>query len=328
MPSFKTYKKYSGPVFVGSQKIPIPTLARTLERQHWLTTQVETNGTYGTVVMFDGTAITAGPDQFILVYPRELANEDFNAKDDQGPLTRLLRRLEPTGGLAKDIESLWVLFAAENWYLAQDGLLRYLEAAKVRVGGRNISVRPGDVVHGAILRNTITPIQGTVPRKGKEWDKACSFGEAVHRLFSNPAGIPVQDAYGQEKLVKRYTRLRNFMDTSCTLDTYLFGQSITSATVFDIGQEMDLAMAVWYSNSVNAPAIALKKLKACAQQCTNDLESFPARLVKALGTSSYGRWNAAEKNGRYQRTRRHAMRSGLWDRSLFTGRDAIMPVSL
>jgi hypothetical protein len=327
VPRFKTYKKYSGPVFVGSRKIAVPSLARTLERQHWLTAQVETNGTYGTVVMFDGTVITAGPDQFILVYPRELANEDFNARDDQGPLTRLLRRLEPTAGLAKDIESLWSLFEAENWYVAQDGFIRYLEADKVRVGGRNVQVRQGDIVHGAVLRNTITPVQGTVPRKGPEWAKACSFGEAVHRLFSNPAGVSIQDAYGQEKLAKRYARMC-VPGSSGGLDQYLFNQSVTSATVFDIGQEMDLAMAVWYSNSVNAPAIAMKRLKECLARCKDNQKTFPAALLRALGTTRYGRWNASEKNGRYQRTRRHAMRSGLWDRSLFVGRGAIMPASL
>lgn len=328
MPQFKKYKEYSGPVFVGKQKIPVPSLARTLERQHWLTTKVETNATYGTVVMFDGTAITAGPDQFILVYPRELANEDYNAKDDQGPLTQLLRRLEPTSGLAEDIDRLWILFESENWYVSQDGKLRYLEASTVRVGSRNLRVRAGDIVHGAVLRNNITPVKGTVPRKGTYWEKACRFGEAVHRLFSNPAGIPVQDAYGQEKLVKRYSRTRNFMGSGSSLDEYIFEQSISSATVFDIGQELDLAMAVWYSNSVNAPAIAMKKIKQCAKRCQSDPRKLPKALVKALGTSTYGRWNAADKNGRYQRTRRHALQSGLWDKSLFSGRNAIMPVSL
>jgi hypothetical protein len=330
---FRRYKHYSGPVVAGEQEIPVPSGEREefcMDRQHWLTVKVETGATYGTVVMYDGTCVTAGPDQFILVYPRELANEDYNARDDQGPLTKFLRRLEPVSGLEMDIRALWELFREHNWYVSQDGVMRYYADAQVKVKARKLNVKAGDLVHGAVLRDTITPVSGTVPRRGKHWEQALRFAWAFHHVFANPNGWHTQDAFGQERMLKAYIRRRLKAPKNPTVAQAVYGRDPSSVRVSDVGQPLDLAMAIWYSNSVNAPAIAMRWLSAVVKQIDpkKKPEAFAKLLIKRLGTSTYGRWNADVKGGRYQRTRIHAIRSGMWDRSLFIGSKAIMPKDL
>ena len=341
MVHFRKYKNYSGPVILGEELIPAPSLAWCVSRQHWLATKVETGATYDSVVMYDGTGITAGPDQFILVYPKELAHEDFNAKDDQGPLVKLLRRLEPIPGLAGPVGELWALFWDIGVYVSQDGFIRHTMEETVRIGRKKVRVHAGDIVNGNVLRDRVTPINGTVPRRGPEWEKASAICTAVHKLFANKAGFSVQDAFGQERLLKTYSRLRlKGWHSLIRVGDFVYGSRNPSAmTVNDIGEPLDLAMAVWYSNSVNAPAIALKHLIRCGRRGVThmrvdqmvggaDREDFARSLIRALGSSTYGRWNANEPNGRYQRTRKWAMRSGLWDKGLFRGKRAVMPARL
>jgi hypothetical protein len=341
MVKFRKYKNYSGPVILGTKRTQTPSLSWCVARQHWLAAKVETGATYDSVVMYDGTGITAGPDQFILVYPKELAHEDFNAKDDQGPLVKLLRRLEPVPGLAGPVAALWELFASIGVYVSQSGHIRHLEAETVRIGRRKCKVRAGDLVNGSVLRDRVTPVNGTVPRRGPEWERASSICTAVHNLFAHEAGFSVQNAFGEERLLKTYSRLklhRWHSDTS--VGDFVYGsQDPSIMEVGHVGEPLDLAMAVWYSNSVNAPAIALRKLIRCGKAAVSqpqadrivggaNRDEFAKTLIRALGTSTYGRWNANEPNGRYQRTRKWAMRSGLWDLSLFRGKGAVMPAKL
>lgn len=326
----RSYKNFSGPAIIGTWQIPAPhSSLYCLDRQHWLTTEVETGGTYGTVVMYDGTGITAGPDQFILVYPRALAHEDYNAANDQGPLTKLLRQLEPVPGLASEVGALWKLFADQGWYISRDGYMRYLESRVVHIGTRKLKVTAGDKVHGTLIRDTVTPVKGKVPKKGSNWETALKFGTCVHDLFANPQGFPTQNLFGQERMLKTYTRLRVGM---ANVSEAVYERVSPSAVLLsDIGQELDLAMAVWYSNSVNAPAIAIKVLRSCIYarkpSPSEDPAGFAKRLIRSLGVRKYGRWNASIPGGRYQRTRKIAMKSGLWDKSLFAA-SGIMPVKL
>jgi hypothetical protein len=97
-------------------------------------------------------------------------------------------------------------------------------------------------------------------------------------------------------------------------------------------------MSVFHSNSVNAPAIAFNRinLATAAFQEHFGKQSPPGlpeeelymakKTVRALGTSSYGAWHFSKKSGRYQRTRRRAMK--IWPAEFFTGRDAVMPARL
>lgn len=328
-PQWKSYNRFSGPTIIGTTMIPVPASSFTLDRQHWLTTKVETAATYGTIVMFDGTCVTAGPDQFILVYPAELANEDFNAADDQGLLGKLLARmfLVPDAAIAPKIAALKSAFAAAGWHLTPLGELRYKASRSVTVAGRNIEVRAGDLVHGDVLRDVITPIGGEVPRTGPAWAQSALWCRLFADLFSEPAGFATQDAFGRERLLKAYKVPRLKTPTGkLSVEAVVFGRDLSGIRVTDCGEELDLAMAVWYSNSVNAPAIAISCLERVLGHGVE--KPFAARLIRALGTSTYGRWNASIPSGRYQRTRRLAMSSKLWSNSLFMGPGAIMPAQL
>lgn len=321
---WRQFREYSGPAIVGTKTIKPPSGERinyVLDRHHWLTTKVETNATLGTIVMYDGTVVTAGPDQFILVFPRELEAEDYDAEDDQGELPALLRRMEVVPGLKAPVKSLWEAFAQEGWYVSQDrGRLRYLTDSRVRVKDKDLEVRAGDLVHGSVLREGITPLHGQVPATGAHWDKAARWAVLFHELFSHPDGVLTQLEFGKEHLLKTYVRHGVHVE--------FFNRSPSAVQVSHIGLECDLAFAVWYCNSVNAPAIAKKCLDRVKPQWLADRRGFAKALIRVLGTSTFGRWNASYANGRYQRTRKYAMESGLWPPELFSGASAVMPARL
>lgn len=330
-PQWKQYERFSGPTIVGTIKIPTPTSPFTLDRQHWLTTKVETGGTFGTVVMFDGTCVTAGPDQFILVYPAELAHEDFNAADDQGLLGKLVARVFQCAdaSVSPKIAALKAAFAKAGWYLSPIGEMRYVEAQSVALVGRKIIVQAGDLVHGAVLRDVITPIGGVVPKTGPQWDQSAGWCRLFADVFADPATHATQFAFGKERLVKAYKvpRIKTPVGP-ISVESVVFGTDASAVRARDCGEALDLAMSVWYSNSVNAPAIALSALTSVLSTGVRPDARFPGRLLRALGTSSYGRWNASIPNGRYQRTRRLAQASGLWPQEFFVGAGAIMPATL
>ena len=94
--------------------------------------------------------------------------------------------------------------------------------------------------------------------------------------------------------------------------------------------ELDLAMGVWWSHTVNAPAITLSKICRIIDRygplppvpSTDQELKIAKAIMKSLANSNFGRWNDEVKNGRWQRTRTHAMK--LWPKSLFKS-DGIMP---
>jgi hypothetical protein len=316
--------KYSGPVVIGTTPYSVPTGERgesCIYRTHWLTAKVETGAKFGAIMMADGTAVTAGLDQFVLVYPKQVQKEDFNAVNNQGVLGKLLRRIELIGDQRlqeTSVKPLWQRFKRSNLYVAQDGVLRYLNACKYQLGSIKFTVATGDIAHGAILQNTLTPYRGVVLQS--EWPIAKAWAEQFHKVFSDPATFRVQEEFGVERMIKNVRRRK--LDSDLTAEHFFFGNTdITAATVDTIGPELDLAFAVWYSNSVNAPGTAMTVLHQCAST-----DKFSAdRLIRALATSKYGRWHWSIENGRYQRTRLAAKSSGLWPQSLFDGPTAIMP---
>jgi hypothetical protein len=91
-------------------------------------------------------------------------------------------------------------------------------------------------------------------------------------------------------------------------------------------------MAVFFSNSVNAPAMAFRKLHQALSNSpvTSYYRGVPLtkgpkanRIINALGTADYARWNFRLVSGRYQRTRKAAMK--VWPKDYFTGEYSIMP---
>lgn len=313
-------KSYSGPWVSGTVPIPPPTGDRAayhVDRSYWLTAKVESGAKFGAVVMYDGTAATCGPDQHIAVYPKELSDEDYNAADDQGGLWKLLRRLETVQGGAEFeavTEALFAKLRARGWYLSQDGVVRYAQDGEADVRGRKIVVKAGDLVHGANLRDELTPAGGKVPTAGDQWEKSKAWALAFHRLFVHPDGHKAQIEFGKEHLVERSRRRQLAPYTS---------REITALRVGDgWSEDLDLAMCIYQSNSVNAPAIAVRALASVGQ-------AVPARaLIRALGNNAYGRWDDDIPGGRYQRTRDAARASGLWSPSLFEGPSAVMPKDL
>jgi len=281
-----------------------------IHRAFWLTCKVETGAKFGMVQAYDGCGMTAGLDQHIAVYPRELSRpDDGNALDDQGTLWKLLRRMEmvnlmDTGTSAFDPrEALWYALAERGWYLAQDGILRWFEH--------------GEAVKGRAIRETFTPHNGTV-QTVEQRKQSAGWALLFHDVFDHPALRRAQIEYGLEHLVKRSKRRRA---------GYPYPKDITAVRAsIDLGSKTDLALCMYHANSVNAPAIANKALHICLSSTTKS--GFARDLIYTLGTSKYGRWDDDILGGRYQRLRTAAKNSGLWPKELFVGKNAIMPKDL
>ncbi len=335
---FGKYAAYSGPYAISSIQIPIPMPPRSeyhVDRAYWLTTKVETCGTFGSVNAYDGTGMTAGPDQHIAVFPSELAAEDFNAEDDQGSLWELLRQLEMVQGTASyqaAFKAISDALAAKSLYLSQDGKLRYSNNLMVPVGGKHLAVKAGATAHGAYIRNILTPPDGKVPAGGAEWVIAAKWAELFSELFSHPDGHKAQLEFGKNHLVAR-TKNRKFVIAGKpeSLEVCVYQQELTSTRVGLNGwtAALDLALSMFQSHSVNAPAIAAKILQGTCNGVRPGLTTdFATQLVARLGKSTYGQWNVIASSSRYQRTRTHAMASGLWPKVLFEGPGAVMPKAL
>lgn len=343
---WKTYGSYAGPVIFGTDLIDKPAGDRVefhVDRAFWLTTMVETGGKVGAIMAADGTAMTAGLDQHIAVYPKELSHEDYRAINDQGSLWKLLRRLETvrsSQGYHQALNTLWKKFEACGWYIAQDGTLRYVAEGEVEFsGGKKLRVRAGDLVFGAQIRNEFTPNEGVVPNNGKLWERSREWAYAFHALTSHVGGEAAQIEFGIEHLVKR-TKRRPVTSTGGGLEEVGYGtREVTSLRLgSDWSEEIDLAMCMYQSHSVNAPAVA----NAALARARTSISTFGARtpfnpdfvvgfaraLILCLGNSTYGRWDDDIEFGRYQRTRTAARASGLWSRGLFDGASAIMPKDL
>lgn len=290
---------------------------------------------FGAVVGYDGTGITAGLDQHIAVYPKELSAEDYNAENDQGGLWKLLRRLEVVDGTEsynKVIADLWTKLAEESWYIAQDGVLRYdSDGMYVFTDGTEKMITAGDPVFGAHIRNVLSPVHGAVPCEGPDWEQAEEIASLIHNVMAHPDGFKAQVEFGKEHLVER-TKVRRARVKKKTrwhkvVDAGYSGREVTSLKLGeDWDEETDLALCVYQSHSVNAPTIANRYLLQ-AYLDTKDRGNFPRKLIQLLGGSLYGRWSDDIRFGRYQRTWRAAMGSGLWSRNLFVGASAIMPES-
>lgn len=332
---WKTYKNYAGPKISGIADFSPPTGDREpyhVDRAFWLTSKVETGARFGAVMAYDGTAMTAGLDQHVAVYPRELSRpDDGNALDDQGTLWKLLRCIEVvpfgphygqgSGSLMEVRENLWNSFSATGWYLAQDGVLRYYHT--------------GLPVNGHEIRDEFTPRRGKPTTKFQR-EEAKHWAKLFHDLFAHPATHKAQIEYGKEHLVKRTNRRKLNVQTIRYLKLeYLkvsdfYPQEITSLKLnSNWNVEQDLAMCMYQSHSVNAPSIANKALIKVLDKKKGKLrKDWPKRLIHILGNSKYGRWDDDLKYGRYQRTRSAARGSGLWPTRLFDGPNAIMPKDL
>jgi len=269
--------------------------------------------------------MTASIGQSMAVFPRALG--DDTKKNDQGPLWKVLHRINSLPGELEAMEELKEALRGEGWFVSNDGKCRYIETGKL-VSGRKIREEfSGDV-------NGLMPIKGPGKRRTETWVRL------FHNLFACPCTFELQLALEKEHFVKRATRIKlrfckNELLQKETMQKAIYDPvHISAITVDQMGLEMDLAMSMYWSHSVNAPSFALKKF--CRQvldkpqygrsETTNGEAALAKHIIKKLGNTTFGRWDDDIKHGRYQRTRAHAMK--LWPRELFVGSSAIMPINL
>lgn len=314
------FHDYAGVRIAGKKLSPAPG-HRHIDRASWLTAMVESGGKFGTVISYDGTGMTAGIHQAIAVYPRGVTPVDHNPKNDQGPLWGLVQRCQGTPGIWLDIgDNLARMIAERGWQI---------------VAGELRDKFSGKLITGHVIRGHLTgDPDGVMPKKGACRADAEVWAKAFSDFFSDPRTFPLQLQWGEDKLIKKVTRLKlrhspQKYYRGKTAQEVFYGEDLYVGTTFALDLEpcFDLAMCVWLSFMVNAPAIALKHLcKVISVYNTDGVEAFSKALIERLGNARWGRWDDDIVNGRYQRTRRFAKK--VWPSELFVGKNAIMPKNL
>jgi hypothetical protein len=320
-----SFNSYAGPRISGTDIFRLKPQAGHWDRVLWLTSTVESGGKFGAITMYDGTAVTAGLHQAIAVYPRELADEDFNAKDDQGSFWQLLRMLEMIPDFP-ELQDLFAKFKSKGWYLGRDGSLRYLADGKTQVRGRTRNVRAGDEVFGFEIREAFTPNQGAVPASGSAWEASKSWALDFHKIFSNPKSFKAQEEFGAQHFehVARH-KLISARGRSQSIEGWLYRGHLADFKA--PSWAYDLALAVFWSHSVNGPSVAYRLLAQAleASDPNANPDDFATTLLRLLGRKKYGRWHWSEPDGRWQRTRTNAKK--LWPEELFSN-GGVMPSTL
>jgi hypothetical protein len=332
---YRQIKGYSGPVIYGDVIIPAPPpSAHHLQRAVWLNAEIETGNRMGSIMAADGTGMTAG-DGYIAVYPKELADEDWNAKDDQGDLWPLLQCVIENSNsafaFAVNVGRLVDNLALQGWTVAKDGTLRWKVGGRTKVRGRWLDYAPNDLVHGAIIRDTFTPIGGKVPKDGPQWEQAKTWALNFHRAFADELTFAAQDVFNQRHLMWRITEQKlkfNDLRRSSTMTQAIYGKAPVDWKVGrDISEAMDLALCVLHSFAINSPFYAYRALVYAVQVTgwrpvlmeTASSFNFAMNIMIQIKATKYGNWTK-----RWDRTREAARKSGLWDAALFSSPNGIM----
>jgi hypothetical protein len=316
---WKQFKNYSGPAIYGKKKFKYyDGFFNHWSRAVWLVSQVESGGRFGSVCMYDGTGITSGLIQAVAVYPRELANEDDDPADDQGPLWQMLQMIKTNNpGVLLELESELRKSPLCGWKLDN---------------GKVIDLETGNLINGRIIREIFTPCEGTVPKWGLYWEYSKIRALIFHRIFNNQKTFQSQIDYGVKhfkKLAKRKVKgLKNK-----TVSDILYPANFDASNFMVTDDPTDLAAAVFYSYAINAPRKAFEILRISDHvfksqnpfPVSKQKKSFHEILISNLAVEDYGRWHFLHKNGRYQRTRNAAMK--VWPKWMFKGPNEIMPKS-
>lgn len=327
--NFRSIGKYTGPVIYGTEVVQPPNGPFHAGRAFWLTGQVETGNRLGSVMMADGTGFTIGIDQHIAVYPKELAHEDFNAADDQGGAWALLAALEVAHA---PVRMLWEAFEQRGWYVAPDGTLRWIDNGVHKVQNRKLEHQGGDLVHGATIRDVLTP-KGGVVTKTCQKEQAREWALMLHELTRAPTSWDVQVSFGVKHLCHRVrTRKLRLAEhrRRVTFQQAVYGSptNIETIKLADIGEHLDLALCVFHSYTVNAPAVAFRLMEEAIKglgwsgawlEDETARCNFALNLLTRLKAEKYGRWDK-----RWARTRKAAMEVGWWDGALFRRPTGIM----
>jgi len=293
---FRQIGSFSGPVIHGT----FPAFAKemTLGNSHlvrafWLTTMVESGGMLGTIMMADGTGVTAGLEQVVAVYPRDMKV--------QGPLFKMLNRINATTYIDD-----YLGLSQCGWRISEDGVLRD---------------KFGAPVPPKKIRDTFTPMGGKVNQRSKaDWEQASEWALRFHNLFGSQSTSRVQYQCGIEQQTKFAKRFKSQKLNYESVEEVCYDGEVQNPNPFN-DHHMDLAMCMWWNYKTNAPSPALTALNEARLTFDpkTDSHQFAKCLLNRLRTSRYGRWGT----NRYDRSRECAL--SVWPSELFEGPDAVMP---
>jgi len=274
------------------------------DRVSYLTAMVESGGRFGTCIMYDGTGITAGIHQAVAVYPRNLKA--------QGPLWKLLWRMD--NFIPLPYFPLWGYLEEEGWQLGPKGLTH---------------AHLGRLITGREIRVAIAPNDGKVPRRGRKFDIAEKWLNAMWEIFEMVDGRRSQVLFGLENMMD-FAQTVDIKE-GWTIEDYAYHGRVEQHDPFDL-PEVDLAMAHFWCNWVNAPSKAKQIFRQCVQRIYKDPVKGACALIHKLGTSTYGRWDddigrgeGRKYKSRYQRFREVAR--DIYPEELFEP-DGVMPDDL
>lgn len=283
-----TYKVWAGLMLKGSIPWTAAQIksASHLEKAAWLTSAVEVGATFGTVQSYDGAGMSAGLEHKIAVLPKTL---------QQGSLWPFLSKLEEglEPNLPRGLMHLFSEFEKVSWFIDPRGILR--------------NKHSGKIISGEEIRNEFAPPGGVVPESGPLFEKAKRWIELFSEAFSEPATFPLQIKQAKLGLLNLHKDLE-----SEVYERYCNIADASAAVVgFNISKELDLAMCIYHSYSVNAPTKARQVLKAVLDKNLSE-KNFSKEIIKEFATNSYANWKK-----RYLRTWTAAKNSNLFDDSLF-----------
>ena len=300
----KKYKTFAGPVLYGRTRMNQPDADDSfLERLVYVTSVVESGGFYGSIFMADGTGITGGLCQHVSVLPKSMAWGDF---------WKLIAYIDSFFPVA--YYDLGELLDDEGWTFQPDGVLRDVE--------NNIEVP------ASLFRNTVTPLDGTVPELAdgqspvdrNRWLKAKEWCLAAHQILAQPTTHRPQLIWECRQAQKRIQKTRfHGLLKGKSVEAAAFPRGLGYHTPFGV-PHVEVAMLVFLSFAVNAPKWAYTAFDDVLQvhghngfvPCTlgGGYEVLDARgrlfaveLIKALEQAGGTKWDDDRRYGRYQRTR-------------------------
>lgn len=267
-----------------------------MDRAVWLTSQCEAP-TFGTVQSYDGAAMSGGLLHNVAVLPKTVSQGDLF-----GLLGKVFEYADARGLVSVPIASMRSALKAKGWAVGRDGALRDARGAKVT---------------GQAIRDEFSPPDGHVPQQGPQYDQALRWATLFHDLLSDPGTKRAQIDYavlwlarGQSAIeLMLYQRYVPTLDSAIHLPSDALPASV------------DLAMCVYHSFSVNAPAPAVDCLQHAMTALVDektDADKFASALIRRLGKREFGKWTDKPGDGddRYDRTRKAVWASGVWDTAL------------
>lgn len=286
---------WSGVLLKGEKKLEVPSGMDHWMRAAVLTAYVETGGIFGSVMGYDGTGLTGSITQCVAVLPRSLGDKILS--NDQGELWEIVELIH---NQYPDItQKLYDEFDELGWEL-QDG---------------RVSYRDGKLVPGAIIRNELSPPNGKVPSFGPQWEEAKGWAIIFSEIFSDSRTFPIQLNFAAKSFQDFTTSKRPQLGMKTVRELVY---PVQDTLYLHQARPLDLALSVFLSFSVNAPAQALRYLGEIPHQILYDENQFPKLLIRKFKLSNYANWEE-----RYKRTRSAAQK--IWPTEFFKGPIAIMP---